>query len=378
MSKKHISNNFRTWVEISREAIRHNLKVFRSIVGRKSRLWGVVKSNAYGHGLLIFPELLEKEGIDGFCVDSVVEGFRLRHEGIKKPVLVLGYTLPTHLLSAAEEKITVSVASRELMEGMGKLKNPPEFHLKVDTGMHRQGFYPEELDEVFHRIGKNLAMKNKLTGMFTHFSAAKDITYPGYTENQFKKFNIAVAKAKNAGFKNLIFHAAATGGTLLGDKYHLDAVRIGIGLYGLHPSKEFEIQRPDITLKPVLAWKTIVCEVKKLKKGSYVGYDLTERVTRDTKAAVLPIGYWHGFPRILSGTGEVLVKGKRARVLGRVSMDLIVVDATDMAVEVGDEVIIIGKDRKDEINAYEAALKAGTTPYEFLTRINPLIERVSS
>ena len=174
----------------------------------------------------------------------------------------------------------------------------------------------------------------------------------------------------------MIKHCAATGATLINNKYHLDAVRIGIGLYGLWPSMELEAQLGNkIKLQPALSWYSVVSEVKDLKKGDYVGYDLVERVIRPSKIAVIPIGYWHGFDRRLSGIGEVLINGRRARVLGRVSMDLIVVDVTGIKCKFGDRATLIGKQGKEEITLYEMARKIGTSHYEVVTRINPLIER---
>ena len=153
-------------------------------------------------------------------------------------------------------------------------------------------------------------------------------------------------------------------------------MRIGIGMYGLWPSKELEVQLGDkIKLHPVLSWRAAITEMKRLEAGDYVGYDLTERVPRETMMAVLPVGYWHGFPRALSSMGEVIVNGKRARVLGRVSMDMTVV-ALAAAARAGDVATLIGRDGQDEIFAWEPSQKSGTTHYEFLTRLNPLMERV--
>ena len=368
----------RTWVEISREAVRQNVRTFRRLIGPKVKLWAVVKSNAYGHGLYAFSPLAEQAGVDGFCIDSVVEGLSLRRSGIVKPILTLGPTLPPRLVDAMNDDIAVSVSTLETLRAIAAMKHPPKFHLKVDTGMHRQGFSPNDLAKIVRIMSKskNQSPKN-LEGIFTHFASAKDLNYPTYTDMQFAEFERAVAMLRKAGFRDLIRHAAATGGTLIGKKYHLDAVRVGIGLYGLWPSKELEVQLGSrIHLAPVLSWRTAVAEVKRLKPGDYVGYDLTERVTRPTIAAVLPVGYWHGFPRSLSSVGEVLIRGKRARVLGRVSMAMVVVDATETRPRVGDAAILIGRSGRDELLAADVASRAGTIHYEFVTRLNPLMERV--
>ena len=382
---KSRSPKFKTWVEISRKAIAGNIKIMRSFLKPKTKLWAVVKSNAYGHGLVAFSLVANKSGVDGFCVDSVLEGLKLRENGIKKPVLVLGPTLP-HLFEVAESKlITVTISNFEALNNFIKSKKKPKFHLKIDSGMHRQGFYLKDIPQVI-KLFKVNKIGEFMTGMYTHFASAKDINYPTYTDMQFEIFQKAADKIKRADFsskggsasggKNVIFHAAATGAIFINQKYHLGAVRSGIGLYGLWPSRELMIQNKDIKLNPVLSWHVLISEIKNLKKGDFVGYDLVERVMKSTKMAILPIGYWHGFPRSLSGIGEVLIKGRLARVLGRVSMDLVVVDVSGIDCKVGDRAVIVGGQNGNEISASDIAQKFGTTHYEFVTRINPLIERI--
>ncbi len=372
---------FRTWVEINQSAVKSNIAVFRKILSPKTKLWSVVKSNAYGHGLVQFSKLAEKFGVDGFCVDSYVEAVRLRKEGIKKPILVLGPTLAELAKDAASKDIVLSVSNFEILKHLSQTKNPPKFHIKIDTGMSRQGFFLEDIPKVIKFLNLQPTTYNlspKLVGLYTHFASAKDTNYPTYTEHQFELFNKALKLFEKAGYKNLIKHVSATGGAMINSKYHQDAVRVGIGLYGLWPAKELELQLGNkIHLKPILSWKTIVSEVKNIPAGQFVGYDLVERVHRPTKIAVLPIGYWHGLPRALSTIGEVLINGRRARILGRVSMDLTVVDVAGVKCQVGDIATLIGKDGQDEISAYEFAAKAGgASHYEIVTRLNPLMERI--
>ncbi|MEK7653830.1 MAG: alanine racemase [Patescibacteria group bacterium] len=371
-----MSSNFKVWIEISAKALQHNYRVIRSLLKPKTKLFAVVKSNAYGHGLVAFSKLADRLGVDGFCVDSVVEGVRLREEGIMKTILVLGPTFKNLLKEAARNDITITVSSLEALKELKASKYHPEFHLKIDTGMHRQGFYVSDLPTLIQKL-KTYQLTNLLTGCYTHFASAKDINYPTFTDEQFDEFQKAIRILEKAGLKNLLRHAAATGGTLVNQKYHLDAVRIGIGLYGLWPSTELAIQLPKLRLQPVLSWKTLVSEVKELAPGDFVGYDLVERVNRKTKMAVLPIGYWHGYPRSLTSVGEVLICGKRAKILGRVSMDMIVVDVTGIPAKRGAVAVLLGKNGKELVDAYELARKAaGASYYELVTRINPLIERV--
>ncbi|MBI2037024.1 MAG: alanine racemase [Candidatus Liptonbacteria bacterium] len=372
----------RTWLELDREAARQNVRAMRGLLTPRTRLMAVVKSNAYGHGLYVFAKVLDRLGVHGFCVDSVLEGFRLRKEGITKPILVLGSTLPEHFGAAAESRITLTLSTFEGVKAYLRTARKPEVHLKIDTGMHRQGFFPTDARRAAELLRRR-NVRDGVTGLYTHFASAKDITYPAYTERQFEKFLEAERALQRAGFRNLVRHASATAGTMLGHRYHLDWVRSGIALYGYYPSRELEVQLrrpgggrspdrtasglPSVELKPVLSWHAIVTEVKRLPAGAFVGYDLTERLERPTAAAVLPIGYWHGIPRILSGTGRFILGRVPARILGRVSMDMTVIDATDARVKVGSVATLDIKD---------AIAKSGTTSYEFLTRINPLIERV--
>ncbi|MFH1189047.1 MAG: alanine racemase [bacterium] len=360
----------KTWVEIDKGAVRNNIKTFRRIIGNRVKLLAVVKSNAYGHGLLLFSRLADAYGVDGFCVDSLEEGIILREAGIKKCILVLGFIHPAAFSFAAGYDITVTISSVASLQVYCALSSPrPKFHMKVDTGMHRQGFSEKEAFEVVDIYHKKSTFRQGLNGIYTHFAAATDMTDQAYTEMQFFSLQRVIEKAKTVGLNNLTNHCAATGGVLLDKKYHLDAVRIGIGIYGLWPSKKLRMQRGvDIPLHPVMAWYSIVSEVKELQKGEYIGYDLTERAVKRTQIVIIPIGYWHGYPRTLSSVGTVIIGGKKARIIGRVTMDIITVDSKNNSVEVGDVVKLFPC-------ADDVARTAGTINYEFVTRINPEIER---
>jgi len=389
LESKELKQGLRTWIEIDTDALRRNILTFRKLIGPKVKLMAVVKSNAYGHGLWGFAKAAASR-VDWFGVDSFPEALRLRKEGIKKPILVLGYTLPIFFKEAAKRNISLTISTFENIRALRKLKRQPNIHIKIDTGMHRQGFLPFEIHRVLRELERAGLIK-EVEGVYTHFASAKDRTYPFYTKEQIKKFERACLDFQAHGFLGLIRHAAATGGTILHPEAHYDMVRIGIGLYGLWPSKELmlqyalpetenrkqKIENRKIELRPILTWKTIVSEIKKIPAGSYVGYDLIERVTRPTKMAILPVGYWHGVDRGLSSIGEVLIKGRRAKILGRVSMDMMVVDITRIPnVRVGEKVTLIGKQGKEEITAYEWGEKLGTSHYEIITRINPLIKRI--
>jgi alanine racemase len=379
--KKEDRLGLRTWLEIDKKAIKHNYTVFRSLISPKTKLMGVVKSNAYGHNLFEFSKELEKLGADYLAVDSVVEGIALRREGIKIPILILGYTLPEMLEKAAENNLEITVSNFEyfkVIKSLLKSKNISNIkvHIKVDTGMHRHGFQENEIKKVLTLI-KNI--KNiKIVGLYTHFANAKNPAFPKDTQKQIQLFNIWRESFAQAGIKP-ICHACATSGTILYPEAYFDMVRIGIGLYGIWPSSETKSFAQDrIKLLPALSWKTLIGEIKNIKKGERVGYDFTEALAIDSKIAILPIGYWHGYSRILSGVGRVLINGNFAKVLGRICMDILIVDITNIkGVKVGDEVTIIGYDGKQEIEAEDITnIYEGGSAYELITRINPLIKRI--
>lgn len=381
MKDKEIQKqNLRTWIQINQQALKNNYNLFRRLIGPKCLLMAVVKSNAYGHSLIDFSRAVENLGVDWFGVDSIVEAESLRKAGLKKPVLVLGYTLQNKIENAIKNNISLTIADFSALKNLktinkngGKLK----IHLKIDTGMHRQGFFVSEIPAVI-KILKSGTLPVILEGVYTHFSSAKNPAFPSTTFHQIEEFKKAIDLLESAGFKLSIKHAAATSGTIIFPQSHLDLVRIGIGLYGLWPSKEIkEAFKRKIKLEPVLSWKTIVSQIKNLPKGSKIGYDLTETLDRLSKVAVLPIGYWHGFPRSLSSIGKVLINGNGVKVLGRVSMDMVSVDVTDVKnVKVGDEVVLIGKSGKLEISVDDMAYLSDTINYEIATRLNPLMKRI--
>ncbi len=372
----------RTWIEINQKNIKNNYKVFRGLIKPRCLLMAIVKSNAYGHNLMDFSFIMEKMGIDWLGVDSIIEAETLRKKGIKKPMLVLGYTVYNKIEKAVLNNISLTIADFHTLNSLKKLniyktKNNLKIHIKIDTGMHRQGFLVSEVPKLIKKIKKE-KIPLKIEGIYTHFASSKNPLFKKDTLNQIKEFNQAINFFDSAGFKNLIKHAASTSGTISFHQSHFDMVRIGIGMYGLWPSKETKnYYKNEISLDPVLSWKTIVGQIKKLPKGSRIGYDFTEKLNRNSKVAVLPIGYWHGFPRKLSSVGEVIIHGQKAKVLGRVSMDMISVDVTEIkGVKVKDEVTVIGKEKKSKITPEDMANLSDTTAYEIITRLNPKMKRI--
>jgi len=354
--------------------------IFRSLIPKKTKLMAMVKSNAYGHGLVDFSREMETLGADFLGVDSITEGLALRREEIKLPILVLGYTLPEMVLTAVENDISLSVSNFEVLRyvkaNQRSFSRPLKMHIKVDTGMHRQGFLAGDLSRILSIVNGQLS-NVKAEGLFTHFASAKNPSFTKDTENQIAQFKKWISAFKSAGHKPII-HASATAGTMLFSEAHYDMVRVGMGLYGLWPDREVkEFLRDKIVLRPALVWKSIITEIKKIPTGEKIGYDLTESFEKDTRIAVVPVGYWHGYPRALSSIGRFIVGGKECRVLGRVSMDMICIEIEKAKnIHVGDEVIIIGNDGDSACSMEGITKVLGASWYETTTRLNPLIKRI--
>lgn len=377
---EHPKNLYRTWIEIDTHKLRQNISEFLTLLKPGTEFMAVVKSNAYGHGIVdmtkaissLFPQ--SRKHTLWFGVDSIVEAVRLRKEGIREPMLVLGYTLPARLKEASSRKVSITVSSFDSLERAGSLKKPISIHLKFDTGMHRQGFFKEDIPEILNSM-KHLP-NIKLEGVYTHFAMAKDPKRPAFTKKQYAEF-LEIARILRESYPNIIAHSSASGASLLFPKTRPDMVRIGIGLYGYYPSSEAgSAMKKKMKLQPILSWRSQISEIKKIPKGDSVGYDRTQTVKRPSTIAVVPIGYWHGYDRGLSSKGCVLVRGRLAKVLGRVSMDMITIDVTGIPrTSVGDTVTIIGKDEARTVTADDIGAMIGTSSYEVLTRINPLIHK---
>ncbi len=340
----------------------------------------VAKSNAYGHGLVPYAKLLIELGADWLGVDSIVEAQTLRATGVTAPILVLGYTRPDNFAAAALAGISLTISTFESLTILRHFSSdqPLKLHLKVDTGMHRQGFLLAEFPKFLHLL-KKFQPAVVVEGIYSHLAAASDPRLKSSVRSQIKEFEKFLTLAEADGFpqSSLLKHLAATGGTLSYPEARYDLVRIGLGLLGLYPDQ----LKSKIKLQPALVWKTIISEIKTLSADDRVGYDLTEKVRRGTQLAVCPIGYWHGYPRLLSSVGRVRIKNQFAKIIGRVSMDMIIVDVTKIknlarrrnGLNIGDEVILL--EGKSGPTAEEIARLAQTNSYEIITRLNPLIQR---
>ncbi len=378
------------WVELEAGAPDHNLRELRKCAGSEVKLCAVVKSNAYGHGLGEMVRLLPSAQWLG--VNSLEEGVRIRELGETRPVLVMGHVPLADLGEAVARDLDLTLYNLESLAALARLpaatgsqppgaapRRPIRVHLKVETGTGRQGILPEQIPS-FARELESLAGV-ELAGVSTHYANIEDTLNHEYAEQQLERFRQALAVLAAQGLKPAIVHTACTAAGILFPETHYGLLRVGIGIYGLWPSRETYLsalmgRRPVPDLRPVLSWKTRIVQLKVLPEGSFVGYGCTYKTTRATRIAVLPVGYADGYDRALGNTAHVLVHGKRAAVIGRVCMNLTMVDVTDIPqAALEDEVVLLGRSAEERISAETMASWAGTINYEILSRISPLLER---
>jgi len=369
------------WIELDAEAPDHNLRELCKGLKKGIILCAVVKANAYGHGAEKMIPLLPSA--NWFAVNSLEEGIELREAGEKRPILILGY-IPLHALEEAILRdLDLTVYNRETLEALARLDlrriGSARLHLKVETGTGRQGILPEEVEGFVERM--KTVEGAKLIGVSTHFANIEDTLNHDYAQWQLDRFGKVLDMMARLKMKPDFIHTAATAAAILFTKTHFNLVRIGIGVYGLWPSRETYLStllghRPVPDLRPVLTWKTRIVQIKNLPEGSYVGYGCTYRATRPIRVAVLPVGYADGYDRKLGNTAYVLIRGKRAPVVGRICMNLTMVDISDIP-EAGleEEVVLLGRDGEERLSAETMAEWVGTINYEIVTRISPLLPR---
>jgi alanine racemase len=379
-----MSNENISWIEISKKALINNIDITRARVRPGVKIMAVVKANAYGHGLIETASIAAANGVDFFGVNCLDEALRLRAAKIKTPVLVLGYTPLSRLKDAVNHDISLTVYNAEsinrLQETAAKYKKNAKVHIKVETGLNRQGVEPENLRDFLLRVKskKNIEVE----GVSTHYANIEDTTEHTYAKKQVDNFKEACELFNREGIAVKYRHTACTAAAILFDEVHFEMIRLGIGLYGLWPSKEtkisaYERKISEFNLMPVMKWKSIIAQVKTVEANSCIGYGCSDFVTQNSKIAVIPTGYYDGYDRKLSNSGYVIVKGRRAPVLGRICMNMFIVDITNIeGVECEDEVLLLGSDGDDSISAETLASKIGTINYEVVTRINESLPRV--
>ncbi len=375
---------FLTWVEVDASALKHNLAFFLSLLGPETKLLLVVKGNAYGHGLSVVTRLAASEGVDVLGVHQLDEAAEARASGWAGPILVMSYVPLGRLRDGVDLAVDFTVYSREVIDALDKIgqdvHRPVACHLKLETGTHRQGISEEEMPDFLLRFRGARGLR--LAGLSTHFANIEDTTDHSYARMQLERFQRMTEIARAAGFERVIRHAACTAALLTMPETRFDWARLGIGAYGIWPSRETlasartgNAHPPE--LRPVLAWKARVAQVKWVPSGAFIGYGCTQRVNRRTRLAVIPVGYSEGYDRRLSGLAHVLIRGTRAQVMGRICMNMFMCDATDIEdAAPEDEVVLIGRQGNEEITASGLAAIAQTIPYEIVARISPTIPRV--
>ncbi|WP_296896840.1 alanine racemase [uncultured Megamonas sp.] len=363
------------WTEIDLDVIAKNMQIIRKMAKSKE-VAAVIKADAYGHGSVTLAKTLLDNGADRLAVARLDEALELRHQGIVAPIFILGYTNPIRANEAIAYNIDVCIFDYEqaklFSEEAVKQQSEAVFHIAIDSGMQRIGYQPtkESVEEII-KISK---LPNvKIEGIFTHFCLA-DCYDKTFTHTQYKRFKWVCDELAKAGVKINVHHCANSATIIDLPEYHYDMVRAGVILYGMAPSDEVDISNTG--LKPAMSFKCEVTHVKTIKPGDGVSYGHKFIAKEERVIATIPVGYADGYTRLLSGKAEVLIHGKRAKVVGNICMDQCMVDVTDIKdVKVGDEVVLFGKQGEECILADELAEKLGTINYEITCMISRRVPR---
>ena len=376
------------WAQIDLKAIAHNVGELRRITQPEARLMAVVKANGYGHGAIEVAQCALKNGAATLGVARIEEGIRIREAGIQAPILIFGYTLPERTADLLEYDLTQTVytyaSARVLSQTATSLKKKIKIHLKVDTGMGRLGLLPQNFQGdnsaalAADAIEETLAIADldglELEGIFTHFATA-DSADKTYAEDQLDLFMNFLNRLRKAGLEPPVRHAANSAALIDMPQSHLDMVRPGIASYGLYPSDE--VDKKHVSLKPAMALKARIIHLKKVPAGFAVSYGSTHRTPTATTIATIPIGYADGLNRLLSSSGRMLVHGQRAPIIGRVCMDLTMLDVGHIDnVRMDDEVVIFGQQGNGSITVDEIASSLNTINYEIVSTITARVPRV--
>lgn len=368
----------RCWVEIDLDKIEHNYRLIRKLIGNKKMI-SVVKADAYGHGVEFVANKLDSIGSDMFAVSNMEEAQQLWRGDIEKPTLILGYTPPEYAEKLAELKIRQAVFSADYAKALSdaavKCGKQVYVHIKLDTGMHRIGFDSYTDEGVAEAIAACRLPGLIPEGVFTHFAAAdRDGDSDGsYTRAQYDRFVTAIDKIEQSGIKFEIKHCCNSAAIFTHSEMHLDGARPGIIMYGLMPSDMLE----NPGFEPVMSFKSVISMIKRLPAGMDISYGRTFTTPRDMTVATVTVGYADGYQRKLAEDGYVLLHGKRAKIIGRICMDQMMIDVTDIPqAAVGDTVTLFGRDGDEEITVDSIAARLGTINYELVCIIGKRVTRV--
>ncbi len=369
----------RCWIELDGSALRHNIAVFQKLTA-PAQVIPVIKSNAYGHGLSEVYNALRELSPPWLAVNYISEAESLRSFGYEGRIMVVGPLQKNKLGKAKELELDIFLVETGILEDWISTTPTlrPRAHLKIDTGMSRQGFLPEQVENLVERLGPH---KEGLVGICSHFANVEDVLEQSYALQQLKRFEEAFHKFESSGFQ-LIPHIAASSSALLMEASRFALVRIGISAYGLWPSRTTQLSFLQhsgnmIELKPALSWRTEVAIVKSVRAGQFIGYGCSYKALRDMNIAVLPVGYFEGYPRLASNRAYVLMKGQRCPVVGRVCMNMMMIDISHLEnIRPGTHVTLIGADGDERLEASQIAEWSDTIHYEIVTKLNPDIPRV--
>lgn len=360
-----------TYAEIDLAAFRRNVEAIGRMLPERSRLIAVLKANAYGHGAVEIARACDPDRVAMIATALLEESLALRHAGITLPLLVLGPLDERDIVAAMENHIAIGVIGPEELERAAAVARDRDvtIHLKLDSGMGRMGLIEADLQRAGEIIRSSPRLR--IAAIYTHFANASD-PYDDFTRNQLETFARMMATLSAFGVDAPLHHSANSAATMRGIVAPGDYVRCGIALFGAAP-----LDSGGRRLEPLLRWRTAIARLKTLPAGHGIGYGTTFHTARESRIATCPVGYADGYDRLLSNRGEVLVRGQRAPVVGRVSMDLITIDVTDIpAASFGDEVVLLGHQGDSEIAAEEHAEKTSTIAYEVFCRISARVPRV--
>ena len=371
----------RTWADVSLDNLSHNYEVLRRAVPSTCRFLGVVKADAYGHGAVPVSRHLEELGAEYLAVSNMEEAIQLRRGDVNLPILILGYTPARYAEDMARMGITQEVHSleyaRELNDLLSGTDQRLKVHLKLDTGMARLGFFCQDRQRVLEQLLEITRMKHlEVEGMFTHFPVADSLDPEdvAFTRSQFETFRSFVDAMDNAGARPEICHCCNSGATILYPQYAMDMIRPGIATYGIAPSRSLEGR---LDLRPLMTLRSSISQIRSYPAGVSVSYGRTYVTPSPRTIAVVCIGYADGLSRRLSGHVSFLLHGIRVPVVGRICMDMCMIDVTDVPeAKVGDKVTILGAGRDDVISVCDLARQLNTIPYEILCDINKRIPRI--
>ena len=368
MSRDHLNHPSyqRTWVEVSLSAIKSNILNFAKLVGGVNKLMPAIKADAYGHGAIAVSRVALDTGCERLAVATAMEGEELRIAGINADIQILGASLPEEITLALQYDMILSIHEIKsaiiINKAAENLNKIARVHLKVDTGMGRLGILPKNILFAAKTIQ---SLKNlELEGLFMHLADASD---ESYSFKQLDNFNIAIEHLQSNDIYIPIKHATSSIGAILYEKTHFDLIRPGAGIYGFHSPTWV---RDSFPLRAAMSWHCVVVQVKDYPPGLSLGYNRTFTTHRPMKVAVLPIGYADGYIREFSNHVDILINGKRAPIVGMISMDYTMADVTDIDdVETGTIVTLIGNDKNDKITVEELADKGETIPYTITTNL---------